>query len=169
MPSKVEKFRRILFWLFLAVATLLLGTVFITDEQWLSEIMLSAALYTSILVLWVCIFILPAMFFFNGTRDAAACITEFASFVFGLTLWFMGVKLTYAIVGPLMVLFGLLIFGVGCIPFAFFLTWYVSRWVDLEILSLLLVLCILCRTVTYIYFMNKARKEQEEAKSERFM
>jgi hypothetical protein len=152
-----------------AAALFLLGTVFITDEQWLSETALSACLHFSTAILWISIFLLPPMFYFAGTRMLAACITEFDSFVFGLTLWFMGVKLTLAIVGPLMVIFGLLLFGLGCVPFAFFLTWYVGRWVELEILAVLLVLCLLCRTISYLYFMNRMRREQEEAKSERFM
>ena len=169
MRTPVEKFRKILFWFFLMLALMLLGTVFITDEQWLSETTLSICLHFSIAVLWISILILPPMFIFPRTRMLAACITEFDSFVFGLTLWFMGVKLTYAIVGPLMVLLGLLAFGIGCIPFAFFLTWYVNRWVDLQLLSVMLVLCLLCRTISYLYFMNKSRREQEEAKSGRFM
>jgi len=142
---------------------MMLGTIFISDEQWLSETVLSAGLKTSILVLWLSIFSLPFMFYYPGSRELAVCITEFDSYVFGITLWFMGVKLTYAIVGPVMVVFGLLVFGIGCIPFSFFLTWFLGRWTDLEILSVLLVLCVLCRVISHLHYMNKARQERESS------
>jgi len=156
-----EKFRKSLFWIFLLLGGMMLATVFISDEQWLSETVLSASLEISILVLWLSIFSLPFMFYFDRSRGLAVCITEFDSYVFGITLWFMGVKLTYSIVGPIMVMFGLMVFGIGCIPFAFFLTWFLGRWNDFEILAVLLVLCVLCRVITHLHFMNKARQERE--------
>ncbi len=162
MNKLVQGFRRILFWSSLLVALLMLATIVLPSGDWLSDAILSLSIKFSIFVLWMSIILLPPMFYFKNTRTTAACITEFSSFVFGLTLWFMGVKITSFYVGLMMVLLGLLAFGIGCIPFGLFLSWYFGKWADFEILLVLLLLCILCRVIAYMYFLNVTRKEIEE-------
>ncbi|HBC86260.1 MAG TPA: hypothetical protein DCZ94_04825 [Lentisphaeria bacterium] len=159
MKTIVLKFRKLLFWSSILMALAMLVSLYLPEGEWLSDIILSVSIKFSIFILWIAILLLPPMFYFRKTRTAAACITEFSSFVFCLTLWFMSVKITNMFVGFMMVALGLLAFGIGCIPFSIFLTWYFGRWVDFEILLVLLLLCVLCRVITHMYFINVANKE----------
>ncbi|MFA6291817.1 MAG: hypothetical protein WC637_08555, partial [Victivallales bacterium] len=83
-----------------------------------------------------------------------AYITESSYFIFALTLWFMSVKITYWTLGPIVAGFGLLLLGLGCIPFSLIITWYFKMWIDLELLGVLLLLCVLCRATAHLYFSS---------------
>lgn len=145
----------------IGVALPLLCAIFIPNGPWLAEIILSAMLKLSIFALWISIIALPFFFFFRKTRGIAAFITESAYFLFSLTLWFMGVKITYWALGPIVAGFGLLLFGLGCIPFSVIITWYFKMWIDLEILGVLLLLCILCRVTSHLYLTGRRGETKE--------
>lgn len=156
MKTRLDKFRKFLFWTSIAAAFPLLCAIFFPSSPWLSETILSGMLKLSIFSLWLSIIVLPPFFFFLKTRKVAAYITESAYFLFTLTLWFMSVKITYWTLGPVFAGFGLLLFGLGCIPFSLIITWYFKMWIDLEILWVLFLLCVLCRATAHLYFTSNS-------------
>ena len=151
MKTGIDNYRRFLFWASLVAAFPLLCTIYFPSSQWFAETILSAMIKISIFALWFSIILLPLFFFFSKTRKTAAYITESAYFLFTLTLWFMGVKITYWTLGPIVAGFGLFMLGLGCIPFSLIISWYFKMWIDLEILGVLLLLCVLCRTTAHLY------------------
>lgn len=161
MKTGIDNYRKFLFWTSIVAAVPLLCAIFIPNGPWLAEIILSAMLKLSIFALWVSIIVLPLFFFFQGTRRIAASITESSYFLFSLTLWFMGVKITYWALGPIVAGFGLLLFGLGCIPFSMIITWYFKMWIDLEILWVLLLLCVLCRVTSHLYLTSRSGERKE--------
>lgn len=161
MGNGIDNYRRFLFWTSIATAFPLLCAIFFPSGSWLAETILSGMLKLSIFVLWVSIIVLPPFFFFPKTRKIAAYITESAYFLFTLTLWFMSVKITYWTLGPIVVGFGLLMFGLGCVPFSLIITWYFKMWIDLEILGVLFLLCVLCRATAHLYFTGGGGKTEE--------
>ncbi|MCX6986206.1 MAG: hypothetical protein NT118_15870, partial [Lentisphaerae bacterium] len=118
MKTGIDNFRKFLFWASIVAAFPLLCAIFFPNGPWIAETILSAMLKLSIFALWISIIVLPPFFFFQKTRKIAAYITEFAYFIFILTLWFMSVKITYWTLEPLVVGVGILMLGLGCIPFS---------------------------------------------------
>ena len=127
MKTGIDNFRKFLFWASILAAFPLLCTIFFPNGPWIAETILSAMLKLSIFALWISIIVPPPFFFFPKTREIAAYITESAYFLFSLTLWFMSVKITYWTFGPLVVGFGLLMLGLGCIPFSLILRQFEQR------------------------------------------
>ena len=161
MKKGIDSFRRFLFWMSIAAAFPLLFAVFFPNGPWFAETIISAMLKLSIFALWISIILLPPFFFFRKTRETAAYITECSYFVFALTLWFMGVKITYWTLGPIVAGFGILLLGMGCIPFSLIITWYFKMWIDLEILGVLLLLCVLSRMTAHLYFSSNSGVTKE--------
>ena len=161
VKSGVDRYRKFLFWASIVAAFPLLCAIFFPNGPWIAETILSAMLKLSIFALWFSIIVLPPFFFFPKTREIAAYITESAYFLFSLTLWFMSVKITYWTLGPLVVGIGILMLGLGCIPFSLIITWYFKMWIDLEILGVLFLLCVLCRTTAHLYFTSKSGNKEE--------
>ena len=162
MKTGIDNYRRFLFWISIGVAFPLILAVFFPNSPWLAETIISAMLKLSIFSLWVSIIALPPFFFFPKTRKVAAYITESAYFLFSLTLWFMSLKITCWTLGPIVAGFGLLLFGLGCIPFSLFITWYFKMWIDLEILGVLFLLCVLCRITAHLYFNSENSGKKNE-------
>lgn len=161
VKSGINKYRRFLFWAAIAVAFPLLCAILFSNGPWFAETILSAMLKLSIFALWISIILLPPFFFFQKTGKLAAYITESAYFLFALTLWFMSVKITYWTLGPIVAVVGLFALGLGCIPFSLIITWYFKMWIDLEILGVLVLLCVLCRTTAHLYFTSNIRETEE--------
>ncbi len=161
MKTGIDNYRKFLFWTSIVAAVPLLCAILFTNGHWFAETILSAMLKLSIFALWVSIILLPPFFFFPKTRKAAAYITESAYSLFTITLWFMSVKITYWTLGPIVAWFGLLMLGLGCIPFSLIITWYFKMWIDLEILGVLLLLCVLCRTTAHLYFSSNSGVTKE--------
>lgn len=161
MKTGIDNYRKFLFWTSIATAFPLLCTIYFPNSQWFAETILSAMIKISIFALWISIILLPLFFFFSKTRKTAVYITESAYFLFTLTLWFMGVKITYWTLGPIVAGFGLLMLGLGCIPFSLIISWYFKMWIDLEILGVLLLLCVLSRMTAHLYFSSNSGVTKE--------
>lgn len=68
--------------------------------------------------IWVAIvvFVLLPMALFKAKRQAAGTYMHFASYVFGLTTWFLGATVTFVTWGWVGLIIGLIIAGVGVVP-----------------------------------------------------
>ena len=112
---------------FLFVAAILfvlvcLGVLFIEGAAWVGEHLLPwlAPFMWSVLIVNAVVGV--PMAFFQRTRPMAATVFFFASWIYGITLWFWGLVLTYTIWGTLAVFIGLFLLGVGVVPVAMLAT-----------------------------------------------
>ena len=77
---------------------------------------------------------------FKRTKGATALGLSISSYVFGLTLWFFGLLLTYIIWGMVGILIGLFFAGIGVVPLSILATALEGEWSILGQLVFLLFL-----------------------------
>ena len=65
---------------------------------------------------------------FNKTRSITSIGLLISSYIFGVTLWFWGLILTFYYWGFLAVIIGLFIFGIGVVPIALLATIINTEW-----------------------------------------
>ncbi len=94
----------------------------------------------SLIALGICIVILGPLALLRFTRPWAGIGYFIASYVFGLTGWFMGLLLTWMLWGGFAVIIGLVFLGVGVIPIAMLATLFKGMWAELGLLILAVVL-----------------------------
>ena len=117
-----------------------LAMFFIKGGVWLGAIVLP---WLSI-IMWL-VFILNITIFlplgiFKKTRSVSAFGFVISSYVYGLTLWFWTLLLTYLIWGTTAVFIGLFIAGIGVVPIAILATALNGEWAITGQIILLLVL-----------------------------
>lgn len=79
-------------------------------------------------VFLVDILILLPLLMLNKTRSITSIGLLISSYIFGVTLWFWGLILTFYYWGFLAVIIGLFIFGVGVVPIALLATIINTEW-----------------------------------------
>jgi len=124
----------------LLAASVGLVIAFIVGAAWLVQFVLPWLMLASIIVLGLCIFVLGPLAIIPATRPIAGVCYFIASYLFGLTGWFMGLLLAWMLWGLWAVIVGLVIFGVGVVPVAMLATLVNGRWWDLGFLLLAVVL-----------------------------
>lgn len=122
------------------LALLAIPVVLIVGGVWVASKILPWLILLSLLALVVCILILGPLALFRYTRPWAGIGYFIASYVFGLTGWFMGLLLTWMLWGGLAVFIGLVFLGVGVIPVAMLATLFKGMWVEFGLLVLSIVL-----------------------------
>jgi len=132
-----------------------LAMFFIKGGVWLGAIVLP---WLSI-IMWL-VFILNVIIFlplgiFKKTRTVSAFGFVMSSYVYGLTLWFWALLLTYLIWGATAVFIGLLIAGIGVVPIAIFATALNGEWAITGQIILLLVFTFGSRMLGF-YFAERA-------------
>lgn len=132
-----------------------LAMFFIKGGVWLGAIVLP---WLSI-IMWL-VFILNVIIFlplgiFKKTRSVSAFGFVMSSYVYGLTLWFWALLLTYLIWGTTAVFIGLFIAGMGVVPIAILATALNGEWAITGQIILLLVLTFGSRMLGF-YFAERA-------------
>ncbi|MBU4349180.1 hypothetical protein KJ599_02535 [bacterium] len=132
-----------------------LAMFFIKGGVWLGAMVLP---WLSI-IMWL-VFILNIIIFlplgiFKKTRSTSAFGLVISSYVYGLTLWFWALLLTYLIWGIRAVFIGLFIAGIGVVPIAIVATALNGEWAITGQIILLLVLTFGSRMLGF-YFAEKA-------------
>ena len=132
----------------------LLAMFFVKGGVWLGEIVLP---WLSI-IMWL-VFILNIIIFlplgiFKKTRSVSAFGFVISSYVYGLTLWFWALLLTYLIWGTRAVFIGLFIAGIGVVPIAILATALNDEWAITGQIILLLVLTFGSRMLGF-YFAER--------------
>jgi hypothetical protein len=132
-----------------------LAMFFIKGGVWLGAIVLP---WLSI-IMWL-VFILNVIIFlplgiFKKTRSVSAFGFVISSYVYGLTLWFWALLLTYLIWGTTAVFIGLFIAGIGVVPIAILATALNGEWAITGQIILLLVLTFGSRMLGF-YFAERA-------------
>ena len=122
------------------IGLILLVLFFVKGGVWLGEKILPWLLFLMWPVLAIGILIFLPMGIFKRTKGAAALGLGISSYVFGLTLWFWGLILTYLIWGMAAVFIGLFIAGIGAVPLSILATALEGEWSTLGQLIFLLFL-----------------------------
>jgi len=113
---------------------------------------------------WVCLgltlLVLLPLACVRKTRFFAAQCMVYSSFVYGITLWFLGLILTGALWGGGAQLLGLFLLGIGCVPFAMLATFFKGMWSALAVLVFLTILTFGIRFLG-IWLLTKIPDEYE--------
>lgn len=117
-------------------------------------------------VLAIDILIILPLGIFKKTKEVSAIGLVVSSWVYGLTLWFWALLLTYSIWGAVAVFIGLFILGVGVVPIAMLATVIEGQWSILGQLMFLLFLIFGSRALGY-YFAHRAEELAYEAERQR--
>lgn len=99
------------------------------------------------------------MSFIKKLRELSSVLFLISSYVFGLTLWFESLVITFYLWGLFGVIVGLGLMGIGVLPIALFLTVINGHWLELIELLLLLIMTALTRWYSY-WLAVKAEKEE---------
>jgi len=138
--DKLKSSGEFLLGIIIILALLTVCAVFIAGAEWLSENLLPWSLRVSEWVFFVLIALLLPLSLMRRCRPYTATAMIFTSFVFGATVWMDGLVLTMTIWGDGAAIFGLLLGGVGVVPFAMLATLFHGMWgrlAELVVLTLL--------------------------------
>lgn len=130
-------------WLFLATVLALSGCVvvlLVLGEAWVASRLLPVFLWTSVASFAFCLLVALPLAAPRSTRALSAALFLVASFVFGSTLWMLGLLLTLGTLGLWWAVAGTLVAGVGVVPLAFVGTALQGAWGWFGVLSLLTLL-----------------------------
>ena len=117
----------------------MIGLLLIKGGVWLSERVTPWLFYVSQAVLFIAFLGLLPLCASKETRGVGGIGLYVASYVFGVTLWFWSLLVTYTLWGEIALIIGLLIAGVGVLPIALLATVFKGEWKLLGELFLLLV------------------------------
>ena len=132
-----------------------LAMFFIEGGVWIGEKVLPWLIIIMWLVFALDILIILPLGIFKKTKGASAIGLVISSYVYGLTLWFWSLLLTYLIWGAFAVFIGLFLAGVGVVPIAILATAIKGEWAVTGQIIFLLVLTFGSRMLGF-YFAQKA-------------
>jgi len=133
------------------IAFLLIPVFFIVGGIKLGAILIPWLYNLSYLSFAVGLVILLPMGIFKKTRAFSGFCLCISSYIYGLTLWFLGLLLTYGIWGMLGVIIGLFIMGVGVVPVALLATLLNGIWGHFWGLLILLFLTFGSRVLGFVW------------------
>lgn len=127
--------------LFLAIAAvgIVIATFLIYGAGWASSKLLPWFSILTWVTFAIVIFILLPLAIPRATRGFSSVAIFISSYVFGVTLWMMGLLLTLSIWGVTAVIIGIALGGVGVLPIAMLATLFNGYWLPLIELILLTV------------------------------
>lgn len=138
---------------------LFIGVVMIKGAVWLGEHALQWLIDFSWIVFAINLFILFPLGLFRKTGIMGGMGMYISSYVFGLTLWFLGLLLTYFTWGFFGVFIGLVLGGVGVVPVAMLAMLINGELFTLLVLVILIVLTFGSRSLG-IYLASRAEEKQ---------
>ena len=136
--------------LLISIAMLLIkGSVWVGVKvlPWLSIIML--------IVFVIDIFIILPLGLFRKTKRVSGTGLVLSSYVYGVTIWFWALLITYFTWGALAVFIGLVIAGIGVVPIALLATIIKGQWANSGQIILFIVLTFGSRALG-LYFVERA-------------
>jgi hypothetical protein len=122
---------------FIAVPVLLLR-----GALWIAPKLLPILLRIGLVVLALDLLVLMPLAFIRVTRGFAGLGFRLSGLLYGATLWFAGLILTFGLWGKVALVVGFLLLGVGVIPMAFLATLFAGMWSSLGLMFFLLLLAI---------------------------
>jgi len=143
------------------ILILFLGILMIKGAVWVGEYALQWLINFSWIVLAINLFILLPLALFKKTGVVGGIGMFISSYVFGLTLWFLGLLLTYFTWGFTGVFIGLMLGGVGVIPVAMLASIVNGDFLTLLVLVILTALTFGTRFFG-LYLVDRAEKKKDE-------
>lgn len=137
----------------------LVSVAMIKGAVWIGEHALQWLINFSWIVFAINLFILLPLGLFRKTGIAGGMGMYISSYVFGLTLWFLGLLLTYFTWGFLGIFIGLLLGGVGVVPVAMLAMLLNSEFFTLVVLIVLTILTFGARALG-IYLTSRAEEKR---------
>jgi len=159
MREKLKNFGYYIFGIAGLFLLLLLGILMIRGVVWVGEHMLQWLINFGWIVLAINILILLPLGLFRKTGIVGGIGMCISSYVFGLTLWFLGLLLTYFTWGFLGVFIGLVLAGVGVVPVAMLAMLVNGEFFILVVLVVLTILTFGTR-VLGIYLVSRAEESR---------
>ena len=147
------------------IGLILLAFILLAGGKWVGDKSLPWLILISSLALFVCIVILGPLAFIPRTRASAAIGYSIASYIFGLTCWFMGLLTTWSLWGGVAVIVGLFIAGVGVVPMALLAALFNGEWGSFGIISLALILTFGSRFLA-VYLMVLAENYRAQVRAD---
>jgi len=129
----------------LAAVGIVIATLFIYGAGWVSGKLLPWFSILTWVAFLIVVFIFLPLAIPRATRGFSSIAMFIASYLFGATLWMMGLLLTLAIWGVTAVIIGIVLGGVGVVPIAMLATLIKGFWMPLIELVLLTILTFGCR------------------------
>jgi hypothetical protein len=131
-------------------AAVLLGLVwvsllFIHGGAWVANVSLPWLIGAGWITLALNLLIFLPLSFVRGTRRFCAHAIYISSHLFGIVLWLWSLLLTYVLWGPIALLIGLMLFGVGVLPIALVAAVVNGLWGTVLQLIVLFVLTMVSR------------------------
>jgi hypothetical protein len=139
---------------------LLVSVLMIQGAVWVGEYVLQWLINLAWIVFGINLLILLPLSFFRKTGMVGGMGIFISSYVFGLTLWFLGLLLTYFTWGFMGVFIGLLLGGIGVVPVAMLAMLLNGEFFVLFVLVLLTILTFGSRFLG-IYLAGKAEEKNE--------
>jgi hypothetical protein len=154
----------IAYGLIISIGVILITVMFVRGAVWLSEKIFPVLISSTIMTLMFCIGLLP-LTAFRETRGPAGVAFFIASYVFGATLWFGSILLTYNLWGLFALLIGLFLAGFGVFPIALLATAFKGEWTTFAQLIVLGVAIVATR-FTGVYLVARGEQYRDERPEE---
>ncbi len=119
---------------------ILIAALMLNGAVWVGEHVIGWLFSAAWIVFAINLFILLPLGLFRKTGVFGGIAMYYSSFVFGLTLWFLGLLLTYFAWGFLGVIAGLILGGVGVVPVAMLAMLFDGEFFTLVVLLVLTAL-----------------------------
>lgn len=165
MIDKIKSFGSFLVGMFIMVGfPILIVLLFVKGISMADKIIPFLMIATSFLSFILFVFLIP-LSFFKKTRRTSSTIIFFASYIFGVTLWFYSAVVALSLWGWIALIIGLFIAGIGVFPIAFLASLFNGEW-------LLFVSVIYLALLTFgsrfygIWMLEKTEKEVEKFSKE---
>lgn len=121
------------------ILLLVFGAAILSGSVWLGEFALPTLISFSWIIFYINLLLFLPLALFRKTTSFATSAMFISSYVFGLTLWFLGLIFTYYIWGFLGILIGLGLFGVGVVFTGILSTLFAGEMASCIVLIVLLV------------------------------
>ena len=139
----------------------MIGLLLIKGGVWLSERITPWLFGVSWLTLFLAFLGFLPLCASKETRGVGGLGLFVASYIFGVTLWFWSLLLTYTLWGGIALIIGLLFAGVGVVPIALLATAFKGEWAIFGELLLLLVATFGTRGLGF-YFLGRYDQDPGE-------
>lgn len=146
---------------------LLVSVLMIQGAVWVGEHVMQWLINLTWIAFGINLFILLPLSFFRKTGMFGGIGMFISSYVFGLTLWFMGLLLTYFTWGFFGIFIGLILGGVGVVPVAMLAMLLNGELFVLFVLVLLLILTFGLKALG-IYMAGRAEEKNDEYERRKF-
>ncbi len=137
-----------------------ISALMINGAVWIGEHVLPWLINIAWIVFVINLFILLPLSFFRKTGIFGGIGMYFSSFVFGLTLWFLGLLLTYFTWGFFGIFIGLMLGGIGVVPVGMLAMLFEGEFGFLIAMILLTIITFGSR-ILGIYLAGKAEEKNE--------